>query len=95
MIQVDFSWTAYLEDIYAVDVYPDTTDHNMYLLDDIGNRYDHLNTGGDASRIVPLTNSETAYGWYFFPPLAEDANYITFYDDDNQVNTQPILIRWP
>lgn len=94
-MQFDFSWTAQIEDHLELEISPDTNTKNMYLTDNLGNRYDHLQTGGDASRQVTLTNGQTALGRFLFGPPVLDAQYFIFHDDDNNVKTPPIQRVWP
>lgn len=94
-MQFNFSWTAHVEDQFEVHKSSDRNNTNIYLTDNLGNRYDHVETGGDADRDVTLINGQIAEGWFIFPaPLPEAENFI-LHDDDNSVQTSPIPRVWP
>jgi serine/threonine protein kinase len=94
-MRFDFSWTADIEDGLVVTKGSDRDNRNIYLTDDSGFRYDHLGTGGDASRSVDIRDGETAAGWFLFPVAQPSASYFIFHDDDNHVQTAPIYREWP
>jgi hypothetical protein len=94
-LQVWFSWRAHLAKGSRIEKGSDAGNINIYLADDLGNRYDHFRTGGYASEQVYLYDGQTVSGWFLFPALAPDARYIIFHDDDNTVQTGPLQRLWP
>jgi hypothetical protein len=92
-MRFDFSWTAYVEAQFEVQKGSDRNNSNIYLTDDVGNRYDHYQTGGDAALNVTIRNGEQATGWFLFPPAYPGVKSFIFHDDDNQVRTAPIILE--
>jgi hypothetical protein len=83
-LKLDVSWIGrYVDTARHVAKGSDAHNRNMYLTDDLGNRYDHMDSGGAAASEVTLTNRQPAYGWFLFPPPAPGATHFTFHDDDN------------
>lgn len=66
----------------------DRYNHEMYLVDNLGHRYDHVGTTGAAQdggstntqKLPPLTGS------FIFPPPQPGARSFTFYDNDQHVS---------
>ena len=56
---------------------------NMYVTDNLGNRYDFTDLGGAASEDTIIRKDENVEGWFLFPPPHPDAKLFTFHDDDN------------
>jgi len=86
-LQFNFTWTAFVEGSgydYLIK-YSDQTNHNMYITDDLGNRYDHIETGGEAGREVKIWHGQTVSGWFLFPPAQTGATSFVFHDDDQHV----------
>lgn len=93
-MRFDFSWIALLEpDVEEISILSDQWNKNMHLTDDMGNRYDHIQVGGSASRDVTLTNNERADGWFLFPVAKPGARDFIFHDGDYNVQTPPITLR--
>jgi hypothetical protein len=87
-------WTARAESGEYRTIYKgsDVENRNMYLVDNLGNRYDHIDTGGSASLDDQFyINEETHEGWYLFPPAMPGASSFTFHDDDQQVSFDNIV----
>ena len=57
----------------------DLNNKNMYIKDNLGNRYDPIDLEGDAAADHRLP----AWGAFVFSPAKEGAYSFTFYDDDN------------
>jgi len=94
-MKVNFVWK--LESVsptIGVTIQADTNNHNMYLLDDLGNRLDHISTGGGTNQSVTLKSGGTKEGWFLFPALSPDANGFFFVDEDNQVRTELLSRNW-
>ena len=86
-MRFEFTWTANLQAGAQVDIVSAVGNTNMYLMDDMGNRYDALQVEGDAARTTRLINGQTAHGWFLFPELAPGANSLTFHDDDYSIQS--------
>lgn len=93
-MQVNFMWEVSSDSNEGLAVYPDTGNTNMYLVDNLGNRYDHIETGGDANRTVNLFDGDKKFGWFLFPAADPDAAYFIFHDDDNNKQTDMIFKEW-
>ena len=95
-IQLNVSWkVASLSNLSGVVIQPDTDNHNMYLVDDLGNRMDHIETGGDTIQQVELFNGQTKEGWFLFPTPHPSASSFYFVDDDNGVRSSRLNRQWP
>ena len=98
-MKFNVSWTATVvqnKPGYTVYLtkYSDVGDPNMYITDNLGNRYDHIRLGGAAARDVHFSNRQTAYGWYAFPPAKDGATSFTFHDDDDPpIEITDIVLR--
>ena len=79
---------------FGINIESDTNNQNMYIVDDLGNRWDHISTGGGANQNKTLTNGESKDGWFLFPALPPDAKGFYFVDDDNQVRTELLERKW-
>jgi hypothetical protein len=82
----DVTWT--LSDIpggYEVTKRSDQGNTNMYLLDNLGNRYNHVGGGGAAYSSVTVADGVPVSGWFDFgqPPIG--AFVFEFHDDDNGI----------
>jgi hypothetical protein len=88
-----FSWTAYFPpSVPYITKYSDAGNRNMYITDNAGHRYDHVQVGG-AAHGAWLFNGETKGGWFLFPPAERDATTFAFYDDDHgEVITDIVLV---
>ncbi len=76
----------------GVVVQADTNNQNMYLMDNLGNRLDHIATGGGTDQEVELFNGDVKQGWFLFPAPDPAASGFYFLDDDNGVRS-PYLAR--
>ena len=93
-LRFDFTWTANLAPaVKEVLIYSALGNTNMYLVDNLGNRYDFLQAGGDATLDIKLSDQQSAHGWFLFPAPVPGATSFTFVDDDNAIRTQPITLR--
>jgi len=64
----------------------------MYVVDNLGNRYDHIEVGGTAGESRGMSDGDTLTGWFEFPPPDPDALYFTFYDDDQGAQLGRIVL---
>ncbi len=80
-MKLTVTWTAHLKpspyDYVRID--HDRDDHSKYLLDDLGNRYDHEELGDTAYYGVIMGDGQTRSGWYLFPPAQPGATSFTFH----------------
>jgi len=79
----------------------DYGNRKMYLTDNLGNRYDHVNGGGAAYKNLPMINSASTtsggvlygpMGWFEFPSPPVGALKFDFHDDDNHLIVQDIVL---
>ena len=86
------SWQARIgEGVLAADGTPatalakpsDVGNRNMYITDNLGNRYDFTGLGGAAEEDAVILKDQTVEGWFLFPPPQPGAKLFTFHDDDN------------
>ena len=92
------TWTAYMPPYMTI--HKGAYEGNMYLTDDLGNRYNHIATSGSAGSEYNFEFSgDTTQGVYIFPPARPGATVFTFHDDDNRdvvanlVLINPTIIR--
>lgn len=88
-MEVFTSWTAtQMINGSVLNKLPDQYNHEMYLIDNLGQRYDHLGTTGaahDGGRTSPYNNMPPLSGSFIFPLPQSGASSFTFYDDDQHV----------
>lgn len=90
------SWTALMPPDRTMRLHSDVGNLNMYLMDELGNRYDHISVSGTASTGYLFTdNNETTVGSYIFPPAKPGAHIFTFFDDDNFVEVANLVLVNP
>lgn len=65
-------------------IWSDAGNARMYIVSDLGDRYDHITVGGGANKNKPMQPNIAEYGWFLFP-LPERGEVFTFYDDDNGI----------
>lgn len=95
-MQVFFKWEVKSPyDTASVTVNPDTENNNMYLIDNLGNRLDHIATGSGTDQKAELFNGQTKEGWFLFPASDSGAEYFYFVDDDNRVKSPRLYRQWP
>ena len=73
----------------------DVGNRNMYLTNNLGNRYDHVALGGAAANAVyfyRVGGPTTATGWYLFPPAGSGATVFAFHDDDQHTVIENIVL---
>jgi hypothetical protein len=79
------SWTANFPKFVIATKKSDINNTNMYIRDDLGNRYNHISAGGAAAIEVDIEDGETVTGWFAFPPAKIGATEFAFHDADNDV----------
>jgi hypothetical protein len=70
----------------------DETNINMYLLDNLGNRYDHVQVGGQALERILMSSDKTVFGYFTFPPARKGVTSFAFWDDDNHIAVEDIVL---
>lgn len=73
----------------------DTKNENMYMRDNLGNRYNHIDVGGDAAKVIGFWGKETFSGWFLFPEPKPGATYFTFVDRDNHIEIPNMMLTSP
>ena len=87
------SWTlTRIPDGVTATKRTDQGNNNMYLIDNLGNRYDHKSGGGSAYVRENMENGVTKIGWFEFGPPPEGAFYFDFHDDDNDILIKNIAL---
>jgi hypothetical protein len=71
-----------VDDIYKISKSVDTYNRAMYLVDNYGQRYDHI-AANDAARGGDMEWGMTLNGGFIYDKPVNGANTFTFYDDDN------------
>jgi len=94
-MRVNFRWELVsVSPAVGVTIQADTNNQNMYLLDNLGNRWDHISTGGGTNQSVTLKSGGTKEGWFLFPAFPSDVSGFYFVDEDNQVRTELLTRKW-
>ncbi len=73
----------------------DQGNRNMYLTDDLGNRYDHLAGGGAAYSRVTMADGVPQPGWFEFPAPALGATAFRLHDDDQGLVLNGVALSAP
>jgi len=85
--KMHFKWVGDID--FGLIVYfkkgSDITNKNMYVTDNLDNRYDHTDNQGVGS--FNLYNGEVKRGWFLFPPLDTKVRSITMHDGDQDKET--------
>ncbi len=71
------SWEFNLS--YGETKISDANDPNIYLTDNLGNRYAFTQVGGDAAKNVGVANGRLINGWFLFPQAKEGATLFAFH----------------
>jgi hypothetical protein len=87
-----FVWIAHLTSVPSVTKYSDAENPNMYIKDNLLNRYDHVEVGGAAAQNVTMYNDIPVEGWFLFIPAKQGADTFSFYDDDQNVVIENIKL---
>lgn len=94
-IRINFRWELVSgSPNLGINIPPDTNNQNMYILDDLGNRWVHISTGGGTNQNVTLYLGDYKEGWFLFPALPTDSSGFYFIDEDNQTVTELLEKRW-
>ncbi len=70
---------------FTVTKRSDKANKKMYLIDNLGNHYDHIAGGGGAYASVVVGDGAPISGWFDFGVPPAEAFTFSFYDDDNKV----------
>jgi hypothetical protein len=76
---------------------PDAYNKNMFVVDNLGQRYDHIATDGTARDGASFNRNqlETHTGWYTFPPPQPGAFKFIFVDLDQNLSIVDIILTSP
>jgi uncharacterized cupredoxin-like copper-binding protein len=66
---------------------------NMYLTDELNNRYDFVDIGGAAASYTVFYNSTAVSGWFTFPPEQNNTRIFFFHDGDLGVTSPEIVLE--
>jgi formylglycine-generating enzyme required for sulfatase activity/WD40 repeat protein len=71
----------------------DVGNRNMYITDELGNRYDQLEVNEpDPGRRLPVMTD--IHGWFIFPSFDPEAQCFVFHDDDQRMQSPPFPRTW-
>jgi hypothetical protein len=73
----------------------DANNRNMFLMDDLGNKYHHYETGYCAAKRTRLNNDEPCKGYFMFPAPKEGAKRFIFFDNNQGVSIEVSMITTP
>jgi hypothetical protein len=94
-LRLDMVWQASLQTGASVIIHPAMETGGMYLSDDLGNRYNPVETGGAAAQKTVLNGSQQATGWFIFDTPSQYAHQFVFHDSDNGIQTTAFTRVWP
>jgi hypothetical protein len=77
---------------YRITKYSDADNPDMFLEDNLGNRYTHMGTAGCAAETTVFTNAGTCAGWFIFPAAMPGATSFRFYDMNNYIYVDDIVL---
>jgi hypothetical protein len=89
-MKFNFSWTVHLQDVAYVNKHSDRGNTNMYVYDNLGNYYYHVEVGGAADEYIQMYDGDTLEGWFLFQPARAGASVFTFRDADQGIKIEPI-----
>jgi hypothetical protein len=92
LMQFNFTWTANLVEDTPIIKYDDMNNSNMYIMDNLQNRYDHIDVGGAAAQTVDMYNGIPVEGWFLFLPAKQGATSFIFHDDDQGAAIDAIIL---
>jgi hypothetical protein len=55
------------------------SEDSYFVLDDIGNRYNPIGSGGAVGKVIQLNKNEGCSGWLDFPPIEEGARIFSLH----------------
>lgn len=85
-LELAVSWRASGLAGRTLDKGSDSGNEKMYLVDNLGNRYDHIDTRGAAAEGGQLSHDhEVLHGVFVFPPPRLGAREFSFRDDDQHI----------
>jgi|GEM_PF-2989068 len=89
---IEFTWQAFVQGTLKVTIHPDNS-NKMYITDNFNQIHHYISKGDAANQEFTLTNQQIANGWFLFPPISDQVEYIIFHDDDNSIKTDPIYLK--
>ncbi len=89
------SWKSLISNV-SITKKSDLNNPNMYLTDNLGNRYNHVEVGGDAALRIKMEPKQVIYGYFAFPPALPGATSFQFHDSDQgEVISEIVLLVTP
>jgi hypothetical protein len=73
----------------------DANNPNMFVTDNLGNRYNSISVSGDANGSIIMEKGKTYYGSFIFRPPKPSANRFAFHDEDNDKVISDIVLDKP
>jgi hypothetical protein len=73
----------------------DANNRNMFLMDELGNKYHHYETGYCAAKRTRIYNDEPCQGYFMFPAPKEGAKRFIFFDNDQGVAIEVSMVTTP
>jgi hypothetical protein len=80
------NWTAHIPGSTTVIKHSDVNNYNMYLSDDIGNRYNHVGASGAAAEHFVMQSDMPVIGGFVFTLPDPGARSFTFHYDGNDLD---------
>jgi hypothetical protein len=77
---------------YRVTKHSDADNPDMFLEDNLGNRYKHTGTAGCVAETAVFPGGGTCAGWFIFPAAKPGATSFRFYDMDNNIYVDDIVL---
>jgi len=94
-MQFNFRWSAVHVKGTGYDFlikYSDEGNRNMYITDNLGNRYDHVEIGGAARGDHRMYEGQFVEGWFLFEPAKPGVTSFVFHDDDQHKTFDGIVL---
>ncbi len=92
---ITVSWTIHVPANIFVTKRSSAGNMNMYVTDNLGNKYEQFEVGGTAAQQTKMVDGDTVYETLKFPAPLPGADSLTFFDDYNKVFVSGILLTTP
>ncbi len=95
-LKLEYVWELHsAKPVGGVRIGADTNNFQMYLTDNLNNRLDQEQVGGQGNDEVDLQIGDRKVSWFLFPAPDPAASSFVFHDDDNQIALPKIQKVWP
>ncbi len=92
-MQFNFTWSLdYTSPMTPIIKYSDAYNYNMFIRDNLGNRYNHTEVGGAAAQDTRMYDNTPIEGWFLFIPAKQNATTFAFYDNDQAAVINNIVL---